>query len=905
MNNEFFSGGGGKVNPLWIVGGLSALAFLMLVVCGVGGVAYYGYTQDWLAGTPTTDGGEGNQGEGNQGQGNQGEGNQGEGNQGEGNQGQGNQGEGNQGEGNQGEGEGNQGGDEGNQGEGEGKPDKGEDKPDKAAMEKAAKDKAAKDKAALDKAALDIDNIQKDFDTAKSNLIANVLTAKNLKNNNGLYTFLPYTGSSAEDIKKQADNLGGTSKAGKELQEKFVYLREQSFKVGGLPKPNPDAAAIVDGIATKLLGQYGVEHKKLDAILKPAKERVEYLSRVEGLLNTSKTEFDQLLARVKKVDSEKARELEVKITVERNSIAGILKTSKGSALRAAVDKAKNVPTPDAQKAGIANSLKANIYHKLIVEMFDGNPLTAVAGFIPAGKTYNLRTNALYANRKPLVEIGLRGFVGPTLQTWLKHFVTKTTATQVPTKNDKTNIYPICWLGIAMGKTTAERVKSEVKFKFQDGKYIATLNGGPIDIVIEIDTMPKMQGYESYKLSVAPKGIEDGGALKNNLLAFDKSKGLYITYGRPGAAKLQESRVAFRDQDAINRNAASGQSSDGQPSTSSVASGPRPAGYMLVTSDNKPALISTGQKLQWRVNSGEWKKTTGEAAKRLTVKLPTGETRRVIAVNLGTLDAKELLLVLHGSEMIVQSDAFEHDDADFNSYLLSRLIQSEPKGTPTILSTLHSPTPPFFDQIKAKIKPASLPKPVAEYLNTPTFKTFFGRALKEIGMADAVMQGGYDSLAQAQWSGGQKIWFNEYLKSNSPAARIGLEKKRINISGQNLLTYVACLTEAKKKMPGGGAALTKAMNDLKLPATNQQVLQRQRALATQIIQLGPHWKQTFKHYYIQKLHANIESELAKSGGKDLFTTKNEMINSFELQVLDAAGKPLGPIYKLALKDPTNN
>ncbi len=40
MNNEFFSGGGGKVNPLWIVGGLSALVVLMLVLCGGGGGAY-------------------------------------------------------------------------------------------------------------------------------------------------------------------------------------------------------------------------------------------------------------------------------------------------------------------------------------------------------------------------------------------------------------------------------------------------------------------------------------------------------------------------------------------------------------------------------------------------------------------------------------------------------------------------------------------------------------------------------------------------------------------------------------------------------------------------------------------------------------------------------------------------
>jgi hypothetical protein len=199
---------------------------------------------------------------------------------------------------------------------------------------------------------------------------------------------------------------------------------------------------------------------------------------------------------------------------------------------------------------------------------------------------------------------------------------------------------------------------------------------------------------------------------------------------------------------------------------------------------------------------------------------------------------------------------------------------------------------------AKIKP--VPEPVAEYLNKPSFKGLFGRALKDIGMADAVMQGGYDKLAQAIWSGGHRLWFNEYLKSDSQAARMRAENKMININGNSILTYVVCLNEAKKKMPDGGQALTKAMNDYKLSANNQQRLQRQREIAVQISHLEPHWKQSFKQYYIQRLHANIMNELAKSGGKDRFTTKNEMINSFELQVLDAAGKPLGPIYKLARK-----
>ena len=93
--------------------------------------------------------------------------------------------------------------------------------------------------------------------------------------------------------------------------------------------------------------------------------------------------------------------------------------------------------------------------------------------------------------------------------------------------------------------------------------------------------------------------------------------------------------------------------------------------------------------------------------------------------------------------------------------------------------------------------------------------------------------------------------------------------------------------------------TDAMNNF----INAQGVERNKAataLNTNIIQLGPHWIATFKHHYIQKLHANIRNVLAKSGGKDLFTTKQEMINSFELQVLDAAGKALGPVYKLALK-----
>ena len=98
--------------------------------------------------------------------------------------------------------------------------------------------------------------------------------------------------------------------------------------------------------------------------------------------------------------------------------------------------------------------------------------------------------------------------------------------------------------------------------------------------------------------------------------------------------------------------------------------------MLVTSDNKPALISTDQKLQWCVNSGEWTKTTGEAAKRLTIKLPTGDTRRVVAINLGKIDdTADFIMVLHGSKMIVQSDAFEYVAADYDSYLLSRLLQT--------------------------------------------------------------------------------------------------------------------------------------------------------------------------------------------------------------------------------------
>jgi hypothetical protein len=268
-------------------------------------------------------------------------------------------------------------------------------------------------------------------------------------------------------------------------------------------------------------------------------------------------------------------------------------------------------------------------------------------------------------------------------------------------------------------------------------------------------------------------------------------------------------------------------------------------------------------------------------------------------------------VLHGSRIIVQSDAFEYNDADYNSYLLWKLIQ----GTPSILDTLHNPKPSFTDHIRAKIKPASLPKLVAEYLNAPTFFEGFPRALKDIGMADSVLkdQGGYDGLAQAQWSGGQRIWVNDYLESNSQAARIRLEKKPINISGQNLLTYVACLHEAKKKMPSGGVDFTKAMNAVKKgpdPTLTREEnfkksTERRLALAKQITSLEPHWKATFKHHYINKLTANIKIELAKSGGKDLFTKKQEMINSFELQVLDGAGKPLDPRYKLAPKDPTNS
>jgi hypothetical protein len=104
------------------------------------------------------------------------------------------------------------------------------------------------------------------------------------------------------------------------------------------------------------------------------------------------------------------------------------------------------------------------------------------------------------------------------------------------------------------------------------------------------------------------------------------------------------------------------------------------------------------------------------------------------------------------------------------------------------------------------------------------------------------------------------------------------------------------------------ALTAAMNafqrpaDIKLSAAAnlQKFNELKLKLATQISHLEPHWKNTFKHYYIQKLHANIRNELAKTDDKNLFITRKEMINSFELQVLDAAGNAMGSIYKLALK-----
>ena len=51
-----FSGGGGKVNSRWIVVGLSAMAFLMLVICGgVGGAYYYVTTQRAEAAREATD----------------------------------------------------------------------------------------------------------------------------------------------------------------------------------------------------------------------------------------------------------------------------------------------------------------------------------------------------------------------------------------------------------------------------------------------------------------------------------------------------------------------------------------------------------------------------------------------------------------------------------------------------------------------------------------------------------------------------------------------------------------------------------------------------------------------------------------------------------------------------------
>ena len=125
---------------------------------------------------------------------------------------------------------------------------------------------------------------------------------------------------------------------------------------------------------------------------------------------------------------------------------------------------------------------------------------------------------------------------------------------------------------------------------------------------------------------------------------------------------------------------------------------------------------------------------------------------------------------------------------------------------------------------------------------------------------------------------------------------------ISIGGKPIVKYLTCFDEAKAIL--GAQVFADAMNNF-LKAQGGEQKKAAIALETKFNQLRPHWIATFRRHYIQKLTTNIKIELAKSGGKDLFTKKQAMINSFELQVLDGAGKPLDPIYKLAPKDPTNN
>jgi hypothetical protein len=495
------------------------------------------------------------------------------------------------------------------------------------------------------------------------------------------------------------------------------------------------------------------------------------------------------------------------------------------------------------------------------------------------------------------------FEGPKLLTWLKHFATHATAKQVPTNidKDKTNIYPICWLGIAMGKTPTDRLKSEVKFKRQDNKYIATLNGGPIDIVVEINTIEEKRDYEFYRLYVAPKKGGDGEALKNNLLTLGTNKGLYITYGRPGAAKLQESQVVFRDQDAVKTSADPGQSPNGQPSTSSVTSGILPKGYMLVTSDKKPARISTGQKLQWRVNSGEWTETTGEAPKRQDVKLPMNKIRQVDAINLSAPDAKKLLLVLHSSQWIVQGEAFEYDDADFNSYLLWKLIQ----GTPHLLDSFRNSNNSFIEYIKTTLKPESLPKPIAGYLNELTFNKSFEQALRvdEINMSSVVLKGGYDALVTNAFNTHTSWWDNFYIKQDE-----AVRTKKIPIL--NNVTYLQIFkasdgityNDVYKKIVKHSQVNVRNFNPQQQRAHQLAGNELIRDRGNKLRQLRKKWGENFTNYYIAKLQTDIESKLSQSNSSNLFTKKREMIKSFELQVLNSEGEPLEPIYKLALTDP---
>jgi len=851
-----------------IVVGLSAVALLMLVLCGGGGGAYYYVltqrsarpdVDDLIARNPTKvdeDGGK-SENKSDEGDGKSDEG-------------------------------------DGKPDEGDGKPDKGDDKPDKG-DDKPDKGDDKPDKGdgkpAMEKAAMDIKEIQQDFENAKATLDEHINNDDNFKKSDKTYIFLPNTGPSATQISDQQDKLGATSKAGKELEDKFLALREQSFKGGVLPKEDQGAAAIVDGIATKLLGQYGVEYPKLEKILELAQDRIEYLSHAENLLKKSKKDFDDLLVRVNKVNSQRATDLKDEITEKIKFIADILKTGKNKrdGLRAAVTDARKVPTLADKQQTIATSLQKDTYYNLIVEMFTGNPLSWLPNreFTPADglKNYVLLTADLNGKRNELQFMSNTAinFPGIKVNPWLRHFVSRGSAKNVPA-NDKTNIYPICWLGISIEN-------NEAKLKPEGGKYIARLDTPQIGIELEISEftpgMSSQQNTEFFKLFVVTKERTPTD-VKRALLALNGK--LFFTYGNLGSKNLKKLPVNFK----------SGVEKIG------VNFGPRPKGYMLVdTSANKPADIPLDSKFQWMINMGKWNHSEGKV-ERLKIQYPTEEPQNRQAINLGRIDdtnkaGDEFIMVHHDSAMIVQSEAFEYDNADFNSYLLWKLVQ-EPMP---LLNTLQNPKP-FIEHIKAKIK-SDLPEPIAKYLDEPTFNNSFRNALKSIGMADKVLDSGYAALADTVWKGQQTDWWKQYINAGGPSNQNNrFKNKQITIESYPICPHLKLFNESKGPA-WFQAQLAFEKNRVPKPQENKaQYDQRVKPFITtrtmKYNELLSSWATNFKKYYIAVLHANIKSKLSQSNSSNLFIKKQQMIQSFELQVLNSEGEPLEPIYKLALTDP---